>query len=77
MVNKKRVLEEFMDLVQVRCSTHDEREIADILKQKAAVTLPEHCKGSLKILRNCGGQSLFGRQGRPVFLGADIYPAQF
>ena len=34
MIYKKRVLDEFFQLVQVRCSTHDEREMGDILKKK-------------------------------------------
>lgn len=36
MVNKERVLKEFFELVQVPCSTKNERQIADILKGKLA-----------------------------------------
>ena len=36
MVNKERVLKEFFELVQVPCSTRNERQIADILKGKLA-----------------------------------------
>ena len=31
MIDKKRVLDEFFELVSIRCSTLDEREIADLL----------------------------------------------
>ncbi|WP_029541880.1 M20/M25/M40 family metallo-hydrolase [Selenomonas sp. AB3002] len=34
MINEKRVLEEFLELVQIRCSTKDEREVADLLTQR-------------------------------------------
>jgi len=34
MINEQRVLEEFLELVQIRCSTHDEREIADLLTSR-------------------------------------------
>ena len=34
MINEKRVLEEFLELVQIRCSTRDEREVADLLTKK-------------------------------------------
>lgn len=36
MINKERVLTEFLDLVKVRCSTLQEREIADVLTAKLA-----------------------------------------
>ena len=36
MVNTERVLKEFFELVQVPCSTKNERQIADILKGKLA-----------------------------------------
>ena len=60
MVNKKRVLEEFMDLVQVRCSTHDEREIADILKQKLQAL------GASAIHEDKAGEELGGNTGNIV-----------
>lgn len=34
MINEQRVLDEFLELVQIRCSTHDEREIADLLTKR-------------------------------------------
>ncbi|MBQ7496232.1 MAG: hypothetical protein IJU00_00075 [Selenomonas sp.] len=41
MINEKRVLEEFLELVQIRCSTKDEREVADLLTQRLqAARLP-------------------------------------
>lgn len=34
MINKQRVLAEFLELVQVKCSTKQERQVADILKER-------------------------------------------
>jgi tripeptide aminopeptidase len=34
MINKERVLAEFLEMVQIKCSTLQEREIADLLKVK-------------------------------------------
>ncbi|MBQ1614365.1 MAG: M20/M25/M40 family metallo-hydrolase [Selenomonas sp.] len=34
MIDEKRVLAEFLELVQIRCSTHDEREVADLLTKR-------------------------------------------
>ena len=34
MINEQRVLDEFLELVQIRCSTHDEREVADLLTKR-------------------------------------------
>lgn len=31
MINKQRVLDEFLELIQIRCSTRQEREIGDLL----------------------------------------------
>jgi len=36
MINKKRVLAEFFELVKIKCSTRDERQVADILKTRLA-----------------------------------------
>lgn len=34
MVNKKRLLDEFLELVQITCSTRNERQIADVLTKR-------------------------------------------
>ena len=34
VIDEKRVLEEFFELVKIRCSTHDEREIGDLLTKR-------------------------------------------
>ncbi|MCX7780551.1 MAG: M20/M25/M40 family metallo-hydrolase [Negativicutes bacterium] len=36
MINRKRLLDEFLEMIQIRCSTLKEREIADLLKAKLA-----------------------------------------
>lgn len=36
MINKQRMLAEFYELVKIKCSSRDEREIADVLKAKLA-----------------------------------------
>lgn len=36
MINKERVLNEFLEMIQIRCSTLQEREIADLLKGRLA-----------------------------------------
>lgn len=36
MINRKRMLGEFYELVQIKCSTRAERQVADVLKQKMA-----------------------------------------
>ncbi len=57
MINKKRVLNEFFELVSIRCSTLDEREMGDLLtarlRQLGAAEMHEDDAG--KILGgNCG-----------------------
>ena len=34
MINKERIRKEFLELIQIRCSTHDEREIGDLLTKR-------------------------------------------
>ncbi len=34
MINKKRLLDEFLNLLKITCSTRNEREVADLLKSK-------------------------------------------
>lgn len=56
MINRKRMLTEFFELVQIRCSTRAERQVADIIKQKLAdlhLEVAEDDTGS-KIGGNCG-----------------------
>lgn len=36
MIDKERVLAEFFELVKIRCSSRDEREVADLLKKRLA-----------------------------------------
>lgn len=56
MINKERVLREFLELIQIRCSTHDEREIGDLLTkrlQELGGTVKEDQAGE-KLGGNCG-----------------------
>ena len=34
MINRERVLQEFFELVSIRCSTHKEREMGDLLTKR-------------------------------------------
>jgi tripeptide aminopeptidase len=56
MLNKERMLTEFFELLQIRCSTKDEREVADLLKNRLAalsMVVSEDNVGE-KIGGNCG-----------------------
>ncbi|HWR43547.1 M20/M25/M40 family metallo-hydrolase [Sporomusa sp.] len=56
MINRKRMLDEFYELVQIKCSTRAERQVADVIKQKLAdlhMEVSEDNTGS-KIGGNCG-----------------------
>lgn len=56
VIDEKRVIEEFLELVQIRCSTHDEREIGDLLTKRLAElggTVHEDKAGE-KLGGNCG-----------------------
>ncbi|AIF54276.1 M20/M25/M40 family metallo-hydrolase [Pelosinus sp. UFO1] len=56
MINKQRVLEEFFELVRIKCSTRDEREVADLLKARLkdlGLEVTEDNVGE-KIGGNCG-----------------------
>lgn len=56
MINKERVLKEFLELIQIRCSTHDEREMGDLLTkrlQELGSTVKEDRAGE-KLGGNCG-----------------------
>ena len=56
MINRKRMLDEFFELVQIKCSTRAERQVADVVKQKLAdlhLEVSEDDAGA-KIGGNCG-----------------------
>ncbi len=56
MINKERVLKEFFELVRIKCSTRQEREVADVLKtrlQELGLEVIEDNVGE-KIGGNCG-----------------------
>jgi len=56
MINKQRMLAEFFELVKIKCSTRDERQVADILKARLADLGMEvtEDKAGEKIGGNCG-----------------------
>lgn len=61
MINEKRVLDEFFELVQIKCSTRAEREVADVIKAKLTalqLEVTEDDTGS-KIGGNCGNVVAF------------------
>lgn len=56
MINKERIRKEFLELIQIRCSIHDEREIGDLLTkrlQELGGTVKEDQAGE-KLGGNCG-----------------------
>ncbi len=56
MINKERVLGEFFELVKIKCSSKDERQVADVLKTRLAglgLEVTEDNAGQ-KIGGNCG-----------------------
>ena len=57
MIDQKRVLDEFMELVSIRCSTLDEREIGDLLtaqlRELGAAEIHEDAAGKF-LGGNCG-----------------------
>ena len=60
MINEQRVLDEFLELVQIRCSTHDEREVADLLTKRLTElggTVKEDKAGTLKTIIKSFGNS--------------------
>jgi len=56
MVNKKRMLAEFFELIKIKCSTRDERQVADILKARLTALGMEVTEDNAgeKIGGNCG-----------------------
>ncbi len=59
-INKQRVLDEFFELVQIRCSTHDEREIGDLLTKRLKEL------GALCVKEDHAGDALGGNCGNLV-----------
>lgn len=56
MINRERVLQEFLELVQIRCSTRQEREVGDLLTKRLEElggTVHEDQAG-VKLGGNCG-----------------------
>ena len=60
MIDKKRVLDEFFELVSIRCSTLDEREIADLLTARLRDL------GAAEIHEDGAGKALGGNTGNIV-----------
>ena len=56
MIKKERLLQEFMEIVQIRCSTFQEREIADVLKAKLGAI-------GLDVTEDQAGEELGGTAG--------------
>jgi len=56
MINQERILTEFFELVKIKCSTREEREVADVLKVKLAKLGFEVTEDNVgeKIGGNCG-----------------------
>ena len=66
MINRERVLQEFFELVSIRCSTHKEREMGDLLTkrlQELGGTVHEDKAGEA-LGGNCGNLSRISRRQR-------------
>jgi tripeptide aminopeptidase len=61
VVNKERMLTEFFELVQIKCSTRAEREVADVLKAKLA-------KLGLEVVEDYAGEKIGGNCGNVLAL---------
>lgn len=61
MINKKRILDEFYELVQIKCSTRAERQVADVIKQKLVNLHTEVTEDDIgsKIGGDCGNVIAF------------------
>lgn len=73
MVNKDRMLAEFFELVKIKCSTRDERQVADILKTRLAGLGMEVAEDNVgeKIGGNCGNVIAYTAgtvQGAPAMM---------
>lgn len=77
MINKKRMLAEFFELVKIKCSTRDERQVADILKTRLTalgLEVTEDNTGE-KIDGNCGNVIAYTKgtvQGPTMMLSAHM-----
>ena len=73
MINKQRMLAEFYELIKIKCSTRDERQVADILKVRLAalgLEVTEDNTGE-KIGGNCGNVLAYikgTKQGAPTIM---------
>jgi len=56
MINKERMLAEFFELIKIKCSTRDERQVADVLKMRLTALGMEVTEDNTgeKIGGNCG-----------------------
>lgn len=56
MVNRQRMLDEFFELVRIKCSTKDERQVADVLKPRLEALGGEVSEDDVgeKLGGNCG-----------------------
>ncbi|MBP2628116.1 MAG: peptidase T-like protein [Firmicutes bacterium] len=73
MINKERMLAEFFELVKIKCSTRDERQVADVLKDRLAVLGMEVTEDNTgeKIGGNCGNVIAYTEgtvQGAPTIM---------
>lgn len=67
MLNEKRILDEFYELVQIRCSSRNERQIADLLTKRLeelGCTVTEDNAGE-KIGGNTGNLRQISRERWP------------
>ena len=75
MIDKERVLAEFLELIGIRCSTHDEREVGDLLTkrlQELGGTVHE-VKAGEALGGNCGNlvadfPATEGQEDRPTVM---------
>lgn len=56
MINRERMLDEFFELVQMKCSSGQEREVADLVKQRLQ-------KLGLEVLEDKAGEKTGGKSG--------------
>ena len=56
MINQKRMLDEFFELVQIKCSSGQEREVADLVKQRLE-------KLGLEVSEDKAGEKTGGKSG--------------
>lgn len=56
MINRKRMLDEFFELVQIKCSSGEERDVADLVKQRLE-------KLGLEVSEDKAGEKTGGKSG--------------